>query len=158
MAGQNSGSVVDRLAAALAATDAAGRLRFRLVDVEDFLAILILRTPVEQRGTDQDGLELLGRFALRCGMKATADEAAVVAAVDAYLSEHPLNPEILQAAQLVVTSKLTEGTGSLGSALTSFADDAKVTAPLGGSGPRPAGTVAGGPMARFLVVAPKKKP
>lgn len=146
---------VEEIARALAATDAEGRLRFRLVDVEDLLAVVILSFPPEERALDEESTLLLGRFAERAGVRGQLAPADAMAAVEAYLVEHPLDPPLLEAATRVAREHLAEG-GAAGDLLARFT--AEKRAGVLGGGQRPAGTVPAGPLARFLVDVKKPPP
>jgi hypothetical protein len=140
---------VEQIARALAATDREGRLQFARVDVEDFLCVLILRMPPEQRALDDDAVLMLGRFAQRASMKPGSSPDEIFAAVAAYLEKQPLNAKLLDAAASVAREHLAT-LGSAGNALAQFSDE-KRAGVLGGDGKRPEGTIPAGPLARFLV-------
>src|SRR5688572_13538622 len=128
---------VEDFTKAMAATDKDGRLLHKLQDVEDFLALLILTSPVKDRGVDEEATMLLGRFAQRAKIQLGADEAAVSAAVDAYFKANPLNDDVVKAAAKVAASHLAQGAkGTVGEAFKQFAGDATSKGVLGG-GERP---------------------
>lgn len=146
----------EEIARALAATDDEGRLRFPLVDVEDFLAVLILSFPPEERGLDEESTLLLGRFAARAGVNGMLAPEDAMASVEAYLVAHPLDPHILEAAARVAREHLSRG-GVAGDLLARFTAEKRSGGVLGG-GKRPEGTVPAGPLARFLVDTKKSPP
>jgi hypothetical protein len=116
-------------------------------NVEDFIAVLLIMKPPAH--LDDDAAELLGRFALRAGIASGADAATAGAAIDAYLAQSPLSERVV-AAMHALAREVVLGGSDVDNALASFAKSAAPTGVLGG-GERPAGTIAAGPMARFLV-------
>jgi hypothetical protein len=101
-------------------------------DVEDVLALLVLGTPSEARGLDEDGAMLLGRFALRAGVKpgATADEARDIIAD--YYSRNPPNEALVAALFSLAREKVLSEGGALDNLLAAFSGNAPPPGVLGG--------------------------
>lgn len=138
--------VVDDIAAALLA-NAGPEDRDAL---EDVLAVIVLAVPIAERPTDDDVIALLGRFALRVGLRGDEPAGGAEAAIERYLEAHPLKTSLVEPAARAAREHLGAG-GGLKDTLARFTGEREQKGVLGGTGARPKDATAAGPLARFLV-------
>lgn len=131
-----------------------GSPRYSDDDVLHFLPLVFLSVApsAKARAELPDAVvRLLGLFADKAGIDPDAGMDDVSFAVERYYDEHPVNPELLQAFQGFVREELSAGGTGSDKAFASFLGDGSRALPLENK-ERPAGSVPGGPLARFAAV------
>lgn len=138
----------------VARRDPDGRYRYSELEVLDFIAVFLMELGVAPRHLPPPFIALLGDFARRAGVPADADLESTKTAVLAYLSAHPLNPELT----FELERGLREGLAiprdeEIGAAFQRFvgAGSRPLTGMLGAVS-TPPGAVPGGPLARFMAL------
>jgi hypothetical protein len=127
--------------------------RFPAEDVRHFLPWCIVHLPIDIELLEDEPREI---FAAACEaaevpLGATRDD--IRACLDAWYAAHRPNPALAAAVQEAWRHVRAEPTAP--ATLAAFAGDVPTPTVLGGGGPRPAGTVPGGPLARLLTTPPK---
>jgi hypothetical protein len=141
-------SAADDLAAVIGARDEHGASRFSGAEIERFLAFVLFGAGVPRDSLPDDAVAFLGAYAVAIGIPPDASRAELGKLLDEHFQKEPVRPELIAAFR-----RTAERIGDVGEAArttTRVIGGAVSSRPLGG-GERPAGTTAGGPLARFLV-------
>jgi hypothetical protein len=138
------------LVAAALQTNPDGSRRFSNEDVAHFLPWVMVNLGADPAGLG-DAAAALFVSACRAAGVVPADNAQQVSQkFDAHYRAFPPQPALLSAFEAAYR-QVNQGASMLESPFARLSGEKPSTGVLGGGGPRPAGTVAAGPMARFAI-------
>ena len=126
-----------------------GTFHYPTEDLYDFLPVMLLSFGLDERELTPRLQVLIGSFATRAGVRPGMTKASAEAAIQTYLAANPLNPELVFEFERGSREELTtRGHDAIASAFDKYLAQHKSQPASEASSST---SVAGGPMARFLL-------
>lgn len=125
-----------------------GSRRFANEDVLHFLPWVMVNMGVDAASLDDDALALFSTACANAGVVRDDDTQVISGKLDDYYRQHPPNRDLVTAFEAAYR-QVNQGAAMQENPFARLSGEKPAIGVLGGTGPRPAGTVAGGPMARF---------